>query len=192
MSAAIARGGEPVRPVLVTEIVDDGKVRWTAPTGLGQKRVMKQDTAHAVATMMDSTVSDGTSYRAFHDGKGRSFLPGISVAGKTGTLTEGSSQRFYTWFTGFAPSKPVVFSPEATKDGHEPAQPRKVAFGVLVVNDPKWTIKANVLAREVLRGYFASQKMPGVTGPQPRARDAEVSPATSTTPATKQRLQRGS
>jgi hypothetical protein len=73
-------------------------------------------------------------------------------------------------------------------------QPRKIAFGVLVVNDPKWTIKANVLAREVLRAYFAAQKIPGVTSPhlgngQPREAGP---PATSTTPATKQRLQRGS
>jgi peptidoglycan glycosyltransferase len=164
MGAAIARGGEPVRPVLVTDVVDDGKVRWSAPTGLAQKRVMKPETAHALTTMMDTTVSDGTSYRAFHDGKGRAFLPGIAVAGKTGTLTEGSSQRFYTWFTGFAPSKPIVF-PTENKDGHEPAQPRKIAFGVLVVNEPKWTIKANVLAREVLRAYFAAQHVPGVTAP---------------------------
>jgi hypothetical protein len=33
------------------------------------------------------------------------------------------------------------------------------------VNDPKWTIKANVLGREVLRAYFAEQKIPGVTAP---------------------------
>ena len=191
ISAAIARGGEPIRPVLVTDIVDDGKVIWSAPSGLAQKRVMKAETAHAVTTMMDTTVSDGTSYRAFHDGKGRAFLPGVAVAGKTGTLTEPSSQRFYTWFTGFAPSKPVVFPAEATKEGKEPAQPRKVAFGVLVVNDPKWTIKANVLAREVLRAYFAAQKVPGVTSPHTQAREAPP-PATSTTPATKQRLQRGS
>jgi cell division protein FtsI/penicillin-binding protein 2 len=141
--------------------------------------------------MMDTTVSDGTSYRAFHDAKGRAFLPNIAVAGKTGTLTEPSSQRFYTWFTGFAPSRPIVFPPEATKDGHEPVQPRKIAFGVLVVNEPKWTIKANVLAREVLRAYFAAQKVPGVTSPHSQPREA-APPATSTTPATKQRLQRGS
>jgi penicillin-binding protein A len=212
LGATIARGGEPVRPVLVTDIVDDGKVTWSAPTGLVQKRVMKTETAHALTTMMDMTVSDGTSYRAFHDAKGRSFLPGVSVAGKTGTLSEPSSQRFYTWFAGFAPSKPVVFSTEGQKDGPEPAQPRKVAFGVLVVNEPKWTIKANVLAREVLRAYFAGQQVPGVTAPHAseslaqkaqkgqkgrgeRASDQAREggpPATSTTPATKQRLQRGS
>ena len=200
IGAAIARGGEPVRPVLVTDVVDDGKVEWTAPTGLTQKRVMKADTAQALTTMMDMTVSDGTSYRAFHDAKGRSFLPGVAVAGKTGTLTDPSSQRFYTWFAGFAPSRPVVVSTDAQKDGHEPPQPRKVAFGVLVANEPKWTIKANVLAREVLRAYFASQHVPGVTTPYGsdrakksagHARDGGP-PATSTTPATKQRLHRGS
>jgi hypothetical protein len=38
--------------------------------------------------------------------------------------------------------------------------PRQVAFAVLVVNEPHWNIKANVLAREVLRAYFVSQKTP--------------------------------
>jgi cell division protein FtsI/penicillin-binding protein 2 len=183
LSAAIARGGEPVRPVLVSDILDDGKVQWSAPSSLVQHRIMKADTAHAMTTMMDATVTDGTSYRAFHDAKGRSFLPGVAVAGKTGTLTDGAAQRYYTWFTGFAPSKPLA----------DDVTPRKVAFAALVVNDPKWTIKANVLAREVLRAYFASQKVPGVTAPQGNAanqRDGDDGP--STTPATKHRLQRGS
>ncbi|MBX3208361.1 MAG: penicillin-binding protein [Labilithrix sp.] len=197
LGAAIARGGEPVRPVLVNEIVDDGKVVWSAPSSLAQKRVMKADTARAITTMMDMTVSDGTSYRAFHDAKGRSFLPNVAVASKTGTLTDPSSQRFYTWFAGFAPSRPIALSEGAQKDGHEPPQPRRVSFGVIVANDPKWTIKANVLAREVLRAYFAAQHVPGVTSPHAsgergdQARDGGP-PATSTTPATKQRRQRGS
>lgn len=198
IGATIARGGEPVRPVLITDIVDDDKVKWSAGSQpLVQKRVMKTETAHTVTQMMETTVSDGTSYRAFHDAKGRSFLPGVSVASKTGTLTEPNSQRFYTWFAGFAPSKPIEM-PSA--DGV--TQPKKVAFGVLVVNDPKWTIKANVLAREVLRAYFAEQKVPGVTAPhgpvkeekdeRDQARDGEPSGGTSTTPAMKQRRHRGS
>lgn len=161
ISGAVARSGEPVRPTIVSEVLDDGKAIWTAPSGLAQKRVMKADTAHAITTMMESTVSDGTSYRAFHDGRGRAFLPGISVAGKTGTLTDAAAQRYYTWFTGFAPSKPITVT---DPDGKDP-QPRQVSFGVLVVNDPQWSIKANVLAREVLRAYFASQNVPNVTMP---------------------------
>ncbi|MBX3232835.1 MAG: penicillin-binding protein [Labilithrix sp.] len=197
IGATLARGGEPVRPVLITDIVDDGKVKWSASTQpLPQKRIMKTETAQAVTRMMETTVSDGTSYRAFHDAKGRSFLPGVAVASKTGTLTDASTQRFYTWFAGFAPTKPVEM-PEV--DGATLAQPKKVAFGVLVVNDPTWTIKANVLAREVLRAYFAAQKVPGVSAPrgaakddQSRERDGEPSGGASTTPATKHRRQRGS
>lgn len=179
LSATVARGGEPVRPVLVSEVLDEkNKPEWTAPSaggsGLAQKRALEENVAKQVATMMESTVSDGTSYKAFHDGHGKSFLPGITVAGKTGTLTDGAAQRYYTWFTGFAPSKAYV-----PPDGMAVAIPKQVAIAVLIVNDAKWSIKANVLAREVLRAYFAEQKIPLVTQP-------------STTPGTKQRRQRGS
>jgi cell division protein FtsI/penicillin-binding protein 2 len=144
--------------------------------------------------MMESTVSDGTSYRAFHDPKGAAFLPNIGVAGKTGTLTDPSSQRFYTWFTGFAPSHPIEVADGAAPDGKSP---RQVAIGVLVVNDPTWAIKANVVAREVLRGYFAAQKVPGVTTPPLRMAPStkpvvDDEGQTSTTPPTKHRRQRGS
>ena len=57
------------------------------------------------------------------------------------------------------------------------------AIGVLVVNQPTWSIKANVLAREVLRAYFASQNVPMVSPPSTQP---------STTAGTKQRRQRGS
>jgi peptidoglycan glycosyltransferase len=204
LSATMARGGEPVRPVLVADVADEaGKVVWTADTSLAQKRVIKERTAAAVTSMMESTVTDGTSYRAFHDPKGAAFLPNIGVAGKTGTLTDPTNQRFYTWFTGFAPSHPIVIA-----DGDSPANPppRQVAIGVLVVNNPTWSIKANLLAREVLRAYFAQQKVPNVTSPQlhsapPKeagaAGDDDAQPAppqrgVSTTPGTKHRRQRGS
>jgi cell division protein FtsI/penicillin-binding protein 2 len=208
LSATMARGGEPVRPVLVSDVAEDGKVIWTAPTTLAQKRAIKQTTAEAVTAMMETTVSDGTSYRAFHDPKGAAFLPNIGVAGKTGTLTDSTNGRFYTWFTGFAPSHPSVVASGDTPDSKPP---RQVAIGVLVVNQATWTIKANVLAREVLRAYFASQKVANVTAPQlrsaPRAtsdgedgeesRDSPSAPRThggpaSTTPGTKHRRHRGS
>ena len=205
LSATMARGGEPVRPVLVADVAEEnGKMVWTASTSLAQKRVIKEKTAEAVTSMMESTVTDGTSYRAFHDPKGAAFLPGIGVAGKTGTLTDATNQRFYTWFTGFAPSHPIVIA-----DGDAPANapPRQVAIGVLVVNSPTWSIKANLLAREVLRAYFAQQKVPNVTSPQLHTApakdkdggadddDTQRAPpqrGVSTTPGTKHRRQRGS
>jgi cell division protein FtsI/penicillin-binding protein 2 len=160
LSATVARGGDAPRMSVVSEIVDDkGGLLWSAPVPSSDHRAITADTARAVTRMMETTVSEGTSYRAFHDGRGQSFLPNVPVAGKTGTLTDAQAQRFYTWFTGFAPSRPEA-------DG-VPRIPQ-VAVAVLVVNKPTWHVKANVLARELLREYFAREHTPGVTAPTSR------------------------
>lgn len=153
MSAIIARGGESVRPVVVDQVVSStGKVVWSAGEAPPPRRAVARETAEALTTMMERTVKEGTSYRAFHDPRGASFLPGIGVAGKTGTLTDADARRFYTWFTGFAPSRAASGAAQ-------------VAVAVLVVNGPTWEVKANVIAREVLRAYFASRGVAGVTRP---------------------------
>ena len=107
MSATVARGGDAPRLSIVSEIVGDrGGVLYSGPEPSSVRRVIQRDTAQALTRMMEVTVAEGTSFRAFHDARGTSFLPGIAVAGKTGTLTGAQEHRFYTWFTGFAPSRP--------------------------------------------------------------------------------------
>ncbi len=153
MSAIVARGGEAVRPGIVEKVVSGtGAVLWSAPEEPITHRALAHETADQITTMMQQTVREGTSFRAFHDPRGATFLPGIEVAGKTGTLTDGEAHRYYTWFTGFAPVHPAP-----------PA--RQVAVAALVVNGPTWQVKANVIAREMLRAYFASQGSEGVTRP---------------------------
>ena len=154
LSTTVARGGEPVRPMIVSAVTEaNGQPVWTAAASpITMKRAITAQTAQAVTTMMEHTVVEGTCYRAFHDGKGTAFLPGIAVAGKTGTLTDDKARRFYTWFTGFAPSKPMPGV-------------KQVAVAVLVVNLPTWQVKANVVAREMLHAYFLQQKVPGMLRP---------------------------
>jgi penicillin-binding protein A len=156
LSAIVAREGEAVRPSVVDKVVVGDAVAWSAPDGPVTRRVVTRETAAQLGTMMEHTVSEGTSWRAFHDGKGGAFLPGVTVAGKTGTLTDAETKRYYTWFTGYAPSHP---------------QPgvRQVAVAVLVVNGPAWQVKANVIARDVLRAYFAGHDVTGVTRPSVNA-----------------------
>ena len=153
MSAIVARGGETVRPRIVDSVVGPSNtVLWTAPEEAAAHRVLERETAEALAEMMTHTVTEGTSRRAFHDAKGQPFLPGMSVAGKTGTLTEPNARRYYTWFSGFAPATPT---PGVAQ----------VAIAALVINGSVWKIKANVLARDVLRAYFASQGTERVSRP---------------------------
>ena len=98
--------------------------------------------------MMVQTVAAGSAFKSFHDQSGESYLPGVQVAGKTGTLTEHAQDRHYTWFVGFAPAE----------------QP-EVSVSVLVVNTPIWQVKAADLARDVLRAYFAGHGATGITRP---------------------------
>jgi penicillin-binding protein A len=153
ISAIVARGGESLRPKLVESVVTaGGATAWTSPEPRPTRRVIATETAEQLAGMMEHTVTEGTSWRAFHDGRGVPFLPGISVAGKTGTLTDAEARRYYTWFTGFAPSR-------------RPSAQPQVAVAVLVVNGPTWQVKANVVARELLRAYFARRGLPGASRP---------------------------
>jgi cell division protein FtsI/penicillin-binding protein 2 len=149
MAQTIAFDGLTLQPRIVSKILDQGSVTWSEedkPKVL--RRAVQPSTAKELAKMMTHTVDDGSARPAFHDSKGRAYLPGISVAGKTGTLTKSETERFYTWFIGFAPAD----NPE-------------VAVATLVVNTPTWHIKAPDLARDALRAYFAKTERPGVTSP---------------------------
>jgi len=96
VTAAIANGGLLMRPYAV-ELVESpsGKVLVrTKPKEIG--RVMKRTTAATLTDMMVSVVSGGTGTAA--------QIPGVEVAGKTGTAETGAADRNTAWFVGFAPA----------------------------------------------------------------------------------------
>ena len=135
--SAIALGGCPARLRLVQQ--PEGK-RELLP------RVMSPNTAWRLTRMLEVTVHSGTSLEAFSDDLGQSYLGGVRVAGKTGTLQVSAQSPTTTWFTGFAPSR----TPQ-------------VAVTVMMQNGQVWRRKANELARDLLRVYFSGQ--PGVSDP---------------------------
>jgi len=153
IAATIGNGGLMPRPLLV-ETVSGKNADNSAIPARRSRRVMDEKIALDVAAMMEGTVRSGTGRSAFHDGRGRPFLP-FAVAGKTGSLNfrgrdgdpalppPGVTDNYlqYSWFVGFAPyDKP------------------QVAFATLVGNPVKWRIKATYLARRLLEGWVAEQK----------------------------------
>jgi cell division protein FtsI/penicillin-binding protein 2 len=150
LATTIANGGEMVRLFVVSSVKDEAGEIYRGPTSRQVvRRVIDEGTASAVTSMMESTVENGTSYKSFHDRAGRAYLPDISIAGKTGTLTKPAQDGpYYTWFVGFAPSR----KPE-------------VAISVFVANHLKWRVKATNLAADMLRTYFADKGASGVKDP---------------------------
>jgi penicillin-binding protein A len=97
VAAAVANGGQLMKPHITDRIVDrDGRTVDTISPSR-QATVMKPSTAAAVTDMMVAVVRDGTGTKA--------AIPGIQVAGKTGTAeTEFGAKVNDVWFIGFAPA----------------------------------------------------------------------------------------
>jgi cell division protein FtsI/penicillin-binding protein 2 len=70
-------------------------------------------------------------------------LPGISVAGKTGSLSANNPYRAYSWWVGYAP-----------------ADKPRIALAALVVNSELWRIKSSYVARELLVEYLLHEDKP--------------------------------
>jgi peptidoglycan glycosyltransferase len=96
VAQAIANGGVELLPNLVSEIRDpSGRVvSRTEPTEFG--RPISARTANELTQMMVGVVDHGTGTAA--------QIPGVAVAGKTGTA-QTPSGRPHAWFVGFAPAE---------------------------------------------------------------------------------------
>jgi penicillin-binding protein A len=96
VSATIANGGVVPRPYLVQKITgpDGSTIKKTHPRSLG--RAIKPETAAELNRMMQLVVQGGTGTAA--------QIPGIAVAGKTGTAETSTPHVYTAWFTSFAPA----------------------------------------------------------------------------------------
>lgn len=136
VAATIARGGTtpPVHVVDRASSATGEAIELPAPES---HRVIAEPIARAVGEMMVGTTEWGTAKRGFHDERGRRKLPGVRVAGKTGTLSQAAPYRGYSWFVGYAP-----------------AERPEVAVAVLLANGPKTNLRAHRVAAALLQSYF--------------------------------------
>ena len=137
VAATIANDGQMPYAAIVDRIESRSGDTLYQTTPRNFRQVLPRQTARLTGQMMTRTVTKGTAKKAFWDSKGRPFLPGIEVAGKTGTLSRYEPHRTYNWWVGYAP----VDDPQ-------------IAVAALVVNEPKWRIKASYVAKEALRNYL--------------------------------------
>jgi penicillin-binding protein A len=96
VAATVANGGVVPRPYLVQKVTgpDGSTIQNTKPRNLG--RAIKSQTAAELTQMMEAVVTGGTGTAA--------QIPGIKVAGKTGTAETGVDHIYTAWFVCFAPA----------------------------------------------------------------------------------------
>ena len=137
MMAAIANNGVMMQPVLGREL-RNGKgetIYMEKPQEV--RRIVTPETARELSRMLGTTVSTGTSRKAFHDRRGRRKLASIPVAAKTGSINGTSPAGHYSWFVAYAP-----------------ADDPQIAVAALIVNQDKWRIKASHVGEQALEAFF--------------------------------------
>lgn len=96
MAASIANRGQIMRPYLVSEVQAPDLSRLDLTTPELWRTAVSASVAAQLTAMMEAVVRKGTATRA--------QIPGVRVAGKTGTAQHATGQPPHAWFVGFAPA----------------------------------------------------------------------------------------
>lgn len=110
VAAAIGNEGVVMRPYLVDKVLT-GDLKTIDSAGPQESsEAVSPGTAEQLTDMMIAVVRSGTGTPA--------QIPGIDVAGKTGTAQHGKGAAPHAWFTGFAPARsPKVAVAVVVEDG---------------------------------------------------------------------------
>ena len=132
VAAAIANGGEEMLPYLVQELQGPDLALLSRTQPRVYSRPITSDVAAELTSMMVSVVDNGTG--------GNASIPGIKVAGKTGTAENVPGAPTHAWFLCFAP-----------------ADDPKVAVAVVVENGGFGGSAAAPIARNVMLAVLGGQ-----------------------------------
>jgi peptidoglycan glycosyltransferase len=97
IAAGVSQSGNVMRPYLIDHITDPSGRTLSEATPRSWQTATDPGTAGTVRDLMVGVVKQGSGRRA--------AVPGVTVAGKTGTAEVSKQQNTHAWFISFAPSE---------------------------------------------------------------------------------------
>jgi len=137
VSAAVANGGVLLRPYLTATTRGPNLDILTQTEPSVFSTPMTESDAAELRDMMVNVVENGTGYRA--------KIPGVQVAGKTGTAQTAEGQPPHAWFTAFAPA-----------DNPQVAVAVVVEYGGSLGDDATGSRVAAPIAKAIMEAVLAS------------------------------------
>lgn len=134
--AGIANGGKMLLPRLTDRVVSPSGAVTETPAAKEIRRLVSPETASSLTRMLSTTVTTGTSRKAFHDRRGRPHMS-LDIAAKTGSISGTDPKGHYSWFAAYAP-----------------ASNPQIAMVALVINQDKWKIKSSQVGDQALQEFF--------------------------------------
>lgn len=140
ITAGIANNGVMMSPRLVDRASRKNQDQ-PLPASRELLRVTSPEVAGDLTRMLSSTVTTGTSRRAFRSPQGRQLLATVTVAAKTGSIDGDNPKGHYSWFAAYAP-----------------AEKPRIALVALVINGDRWRIKASQVGEQALDAFFKADR----------------------------------
>lgn len=143
IAASITQKGTMKAPFIVESLVSEkGESIYQAEKSEAS-RTMSPEVALELKQMMEATIFDGTSRRAFRPLVKNRALKELKLGGKTGSLTGNNPRGKTDWFVGYA------------MNDEEDA----LAIAALTVNVKYWTVKSAHLAQTLFATKFKELNM---------------------------------
>ena len=137
VAAGVANGGEIMQPRVVKEVRSPDGVILDKSAASVRTRAIPEDTANTLGDMMRQVVTEGNLTAA--------QIPGVEVAGKTGTA-QNSSGDPHSWWVSFAPA-----------DDPEIAVAVMIENGAEISPEGDASTPAIPVATNIIKAYLAEQ-----------------------------------
>jgi penicillin-binding protein A len=160
IAGAIANGGTMMEPRLVREVRSPDGVIIDKPTPRVRNKASDEETTSTLNDMMQKAITEVET---------GAEIPGVKVAGKTGTAEAGGDE-IHSWFISFAP-----------------ADDPEIAVAVIVENGQEGYKQAVPIARRLMEARLKSQgKLPNETPSSQPAQPQNETTQPSTQPSQSQ------